>query len=148
MHQVEKFAIERELTDIIPLLRKGALVAQSPTLYEDIDGAEALNPDEIAHLRDEVLHKWRQPVALYFTIITCSVGAAVQGWDQTGSVSPQGDAMSSSPPLTNTRMEQTCRFLPCLELGANQTTILSLWDWSIRLPTSRAHSSAAGSATR
>lgn len=32
-----------------------------------------------------MLHKWRQPVALYFTVILCSIGAAVQGWDQTGS---------------------------------------------------------------
>jgi len=32
-----------------------------------------------------VHHKWRQPIALYFTIILCSIGAAVQGWDQTGS---------------------------------------------------------------
>jgi len=32
-----------------------------------------------------VLHKWRQPIALYITIVICSVGAAVQGWDQTGS---------------------------------------------------------------
>jgi len=31
------------------------------------------------------LRKWHQPWALYVTIITCSVGAAVQGWDQEGS---------------------------------------------------------------
>jgi hypothetical protein len=36
-------------------------------------------------LRKEILHKWRLPWKLYLTIITCSVGAAVQGWDQTGS---------------------------------------------------------------
>jgi MFS family permease len=47
---------------------------------------------EIESLRDEVLHKWRQPIALYITIVTCSVGAAVQGWDQTGKL------MSEWPP--------------------------------------------------
>lgn len=31
------------------------------------------------------LYRWRQPVALYLTVVLCSVGAAVQGWDQTGS---------------------------------------------------------------
>lgn len=31
-----------------------------------------------------MLHKWRQPISLYITIVICSVGAAVQGWDQTG----------------------------------------------------------------
>lgn len=36
-------------------------------------------------LKDEVLYKWRVPRILYLTIITCSIGAAVQGWDQTGS---------------------------------------------------------------
>jgi sugar porter (SP) family MFS transporter len=60
-------------------------VAQDPTNYEDIDGEYALSPLEVEDLRNEVLHKWRQPRALYFTIITCSIGAAVQGWDQTGS---------------------------------------------------------------
>ncbi|KAJ5644706.1 hypothetical protein N7507_010717 [Penicillium longicatenatum] len=63
-------------------LTKGALVARDPTAYESVPD---IHPEEIAALRDEVLHKWRQPKALYFTIILCSIGAAVQGWDQTGS---------------------------------------------------------------
>lgn len=33
---------------------------------------------EITAIRDETEHKWRQPFALYFTIILCSIGAAVQ----------------------------------------------------------------------
>lgn len=85
LDQVEDFANTRGLQEILPLLRKGALVARDPTNYEDITGAEALNELEIEALRDEVLHKWRQPIALYITIVICSVGAAVQGWDQTGS---------------------------------------------------------------
>ena len=69
---------------MLPLLRKGALVTRDPSNYEDISGDEALDDAEIEALRDEVLHKWRQPKALYYTIIICSIGAAVQGWDQTG----------------------------------------------------------------
>ena len=69
----------------LPLLQKGALVARDPTNYEDIQGEHALSMIEVEILRSEVLHKWRQPLALYVTIITCSIGAAVQGWDQTGS---------------------------------------------------------------
>ncbi|EDN96833.1 hypothetical protein SS1G_01759 [Sclerotinia sclerotiorum 1980 UF-70] len=84
-HQVEDFATKHQLLEIIPLLIKGALVAQDPTNYEDIKGENALNDEEIECLRDEVLHKWKQPWALYATIIACSIGAAVQGWDQTGS---------------------------------------------------------------
>lgn len=31
------------------------------------------------------LDKWTQPRDLYVTVVLCSVAAAVQGWDQTGS---------------------------------------------------------------
>lgn len=84
MREVDEFANQRDLVDILPILRKGALVARDPSNYEDIDGPEALDGEEVECLRDEVLHKWRQRKPLYFTIICCSVGAAVQGWDQTG----------------------------------------------------------------
>ena len=30
----------------------------------------------------------RQPKTMYFTVILCSIGAAVKGWDQTGSNGP------------------------------------------------------------
>ncbi|WYZ36598.1 hypothetical protein EsH8_II_000104 [Colletotrichum jinshuiense] len=85
LRDVEAFAQEKSLVEYIPILKKGALVAQDPDGYEDIDGPEALDSTEIQVLRDEVLHKWRIPKILYVTIITCSIGAAVQGWDQTGS---------------------------------------------------------------
>lgn len=85
LHDVEQFAQEKGLTDNLHLLQKGALVAQDPTNYEDLSGEFTLSETEIEDLRNEVLHKWRQPLALYVTIFTCSIGAAVQGWDQTGS---------------------------------------------------------------
>lgn len=65
-------------------IRKGALVARDPTGYEDITGEEVLDQKEIDALRDEVLHKWRITGQLLLTVITCSIGAIVQGWDQTG----------------------------------------------------------------
>jgi hypothetical protein len=83
--QVDEFCRQRGLEDYRLLVRKGALVAQDPTGYEDIIGDEALTADEIESLRNEVLHKWRIPRTLFLTVITCSLGAAVQGWDQTGS---------------------------------------------------------------
>ncbi|KAH6996798.1 hypothetical protein EDB80DRAFT_813564, partial [Ilyonectria destructans] len=85
MAQVDEFCREKGLDEYRPVIRKGALVAQDPTGYEDITGEEALDEIEIESLRDEVLHKWRVPNVLYLTIATCSIGAAVQGWDQTGS---------------------------------------------------------------
>ncbi|PSN67775.1 hypothetical protein BS50DRAFT_348632 [Corynespora cassiicola Philippines] len=82
MADVEEFANDKGLTDIIPVLKKGALVAQNPAAFEEI---ELLDDDDREALRQEKAHKWRHPMALYFTIIVCSIGAAVQGWDQTGS---------------------------------------------------------------
>ncbi|MDI1489628.1 MAG: hypothetical protein OHK93_000825 [Ramalina farinacea] len=81
-YNVEQFAQESNMQDMAPLLKKGALVAQDPPAFESI---EELDEVEREALRNEVLHKWRQPGALYFTVILCSIGAAVQGWDQTGS---------------------------------------------------------------
>ena len=79
---MEEFAREKGLEDAVPLLKKGALVAQDPAKFEEIKGEHELSEDEINAIRDEKLHKWRAPKLLYLTIATCSIGAAVQGWDQ------------------------------------------------------------------
>ncbi|KAL8692978.1 MAG: hypothetical protein Q9218_002095 [Villophora microphyllina] len=79
---VEDFATEVGMTEHTALIKKGALVAQDPSAFEQID---ELDKFEKNALRNEVEHKWRQPWSLYFTVILCSIGAAVQGWDQTGS---------------------------------------------------------------
>ncbi|PTB80748.1 hypothetical protein M440DRAFT_1325098 [Trichoderma longibrachiatum ATCC 18648] len=73
---VDDFCRLKNLEDHRDLIRKGALVAQDPTGYEDITGSEALRPDEIEALRNEVLHKWRVPWTLLLTVLTCSIGAA------------------------------------------------------------------------
>ncbi|OJJ50259.1 hypothetical protein ASPZODRAFT_139573 [Penicilliopsis zonata CBS 506.65] len=82
LRDVDEFANEFQLTEILPLLRKGALVARDPANFEAVEG---LDQEEIQAIHNEKLHRWRQPWRLYFTIILCSIGAAVQGWDQTGS---------------------------------------------------------------
>lgn len=84
MRDVDKFAQEKNLVEYLPVLRKGALVAQDPENFENISGPEALTEEEKTVLRQEVAHKWHLPWRLYLTIFTCSIGAAVQGWDQTG----------------------------------------------------------------
>lgn len=75
LSDVEQFATEKDLTDISDLLKKGALVAQDPSSFETI--AELDEADRIP-LRREITHKWSQPRVLYYTVILCSVGAAVQ----------------------------------------------------------------------
>ncbi|KXT04856.1 hypothetical protein AC578_3423 [Pseudocercospora eumusae] len=82
MADVEAFATEKGMTDELELLKKGALIAQDPANFENI---QALDEHEKEFLRHEATHRWSHPLALYFTIIVCSIGAAVQGWDQTGS---------------------------------------------------------------
>jgi hypothetical protein len=77
MRDVEDFAREHDLEDIIVHLKKGALVAQSPN---DFDNIEMLVGEDKQHLRFEKEHKWKHPLQLYITIIVCSIGAAVQGW--------------------------------------------------------------------
>ncbi|KAI0831624.1 hypothetical protein F5Y06DRAFT_290517 [Hypoxylon sp. FL0890] len=85
LDQVTRFSEWHGLAEYVPLMRKGALVAQDPAGFEDIQGPEALNEEEIGVLRREITHKWKVPWLLYLTIVTCSIGAAVQGWDQEGS---------------------------------------------------------------
>lgn len=82
LRDVAEFARENDLEDILPLLQKGALVAADPENFENV---KQLDADEKGWLRYEAAHRWSHPIALYLTIITCSMGAAVQGWDQTGS---------------------------------------------------------------
>ncbi|KAL4755371.1 hypothetical protein BDW72DRAFT_200030 [Aspergillus terricola var. indicus] len=91
LRDVEEFAREYDLTDLLPNLRKGALIARDSESFRSVPG---ITPQDIRTIQDETDHKWRQPRALYFTIILCSIGAAVQGWDQTGSNVPLGANLS------------------------------------------------------
>ncbi|KAJ7291220.1 hypothetical protein C8J57DRAFT_1429735 [Mycena rebaudengoi] len=81
--RVATFAKEKELEHILPLLEKGALVAQNPSGFEKLE------------ILDDADREWSHPRALYYSIILCSVAAAcafkaltvyiTRGWDQTGS---------------------------------------------------------------
>ncbi|KAH6695446.1 hypothetical protein F5X68DRAFT_163696 [Plectosphaerella plurivora] len=79
--RVDAFAATKDMTEHAPLIRKGALIARDPQNFEMI---EELDEEDKTFIRNETLHKWRQPKALYATVIICSIAAAVQGWDQTG----------------------------------------------------------------
>lgn len=70
------------MTDVEPLLVKGALLAQSPALFEEL---EELDEADRTAVREEITHRFKLPRTLYFTIILNSIAAAIQGWDQTGS---------------------------------------------------------------
>jgi len=81
LEDVENFANEYGLIDILPLLQKGALVAQNPAGVDQI--AELDDADREALLIERT-RRWHHPKMLYFTIILNSIAAAIQGWDQTG----------------------------------------------------------------
>ena len=81
LQDVETFARGTGLSEHEALLKKGALVAQSPKKFDEI---EELDDEDRRYLHQEVEHRWRQPKLLYFTIFLNSVAAAIQGWDQTG----------------------------------------------------------------
>lgn len=85
MQNVADFAAARGLTEHLAILRKGALVAQNPSDIHLLEGTdEALTPEQAAVLERERTNKWAMPARLFWTIAMCSIGAAVQGWDQTG----------------------------------------------------------------
>ncbi|KKY20426.1 putative sugar transporter [Diplodia seriata] len=76
LSEVDAWAEENDLNDILPLLRKGALVARDPNGFEDIDEFDEADKDAIRHERT---HRWSHPWSLYFTIILNSIAAAIQG---------------------------------------------------------------------
>ncbi|KAM0746490.1 hypothetical protein T439DRAFT_132578 [Meredithblackwellia eburnea MCA 4105] len=82
LSDVTRFAEEKGLTEHLAILEKGALLAQSPLDYDSLD---VLDQNEKDFIKYEHEHKWHLPGILYFTVILCSLGACVQGWDQTGS---------------------------------------------------------------
>ncbi|PLN74730.1 putative MFS myo-inositol transporter [Aspergillus taichungensis] len=77
---VEQFAHEKELSDILDLLKKGSLIAQDPRRFEELP---ELQEEEKVVLRREKTHRWSQPFMMYFMTILCAGSAIVQGMDQT-----------------------------------------------------------------
>lgn len=64
------------------LFGRAALVARDSSRFEMIT---ELSDEERAALQYERDHKWHGPFMLWYSIALCAVGAATQGWDQTGS---------------------------------------------------------------
>jgi hypothetical protein len=64
------------------LFGRAALVARDSERFEMLT---ELNEQERAALIYERDHKWHGSKMLWYSISLCAVGAATQGWDQTGS---------------------------------------------------------------
>ncbi|KAL9004688.1 MAG: hypothetical protein Q9188_002503 [Gyalolechia gomerana] len=78
----QAYAESHGMAEHAALFGRGALVARDPDKIETI--AE-LDEEERAALVYEREHKWHGPVMLWYSISLCAIGAATQGWDQTGS---------------------------------------------------------------
>jgi hypothetical protein len=62
------------------LFGRAALVARDG--FESVAELNEVERNALVYERD---HKWHGPFMLWYSISLCAVGAATQGWDQTGS---------------------------------------------------------------
>lgn len=80
-------------------IRKGAYLAQDHDAFDDLreDGLQ-LKPEERAALVMEDPkrgNKWNQPWIMYALIGCCSLGAAVQGWDEVSDTLPLEESLNT-----------------------------------------------------
>ncbi|KAI4096212.1 MAG: hypothetical protein LQ339_007017 [Xanthoria mediterranea] len=79
MADVESFAKRYDLEYCLDDLQKGALVSQNKSGFEHF---ERLTVEDKTLIREEKLHRWRQPKMMYYMTILCAGSAIVQGMDQ------------------------------------------------------------------
>ena len=70
------------MSEYADLCGRAAVVARSPKEFESAPEIYEEERTALAYERD---HKWHGPFMLWYSIGLCAVGAATQGWDQTGS---------------------------------------------------------------
>ena len=121
MENVEEFVKDKGLEDKLGLFQKAAILAQNPKDFEQIPGMTEedkevirrettrmclnMKPHNSTDIYYFIKDRWSQSRELYFTVVVCSLAAAVQcvlrnyrhshldthllisyrGWDQTGS---------------------------------------------------------------
>lgn len=64
------------------LFEKAALVARDQDRFEQLESLTDAERNALIYERD---HKWHGSKMLWYSIGLCAIGAATQGWDQTGS---------------------------------------------------------------
>jgi len=79
----QAFARKHGLEEYADVFGRGAMIAREDLGQHGV--VSGLLDDEIAALDYEWGHKWHGPRMLWYTVGLCAVGAATQGWDQTGS---------------------------------------------------------------
>lgn len=79
--EARAYAEEHGLAEQADLFGRAALVARDSDSFPSLS---ELSEEERNALQYEKDHKWHGPVMLWYAIGLCAVGAATQGWDQTG----------------------------------------------------------------
>ncbi|EUC50827.1 hypothetical protein COCMIDRAFT_81162 [Bipolaris oryzae ATCC 44560] len=82
VYAAEEWAKKHGLDEHATLFGKAALVARDPERFEMISQLDDTERNALIYERD---HKWHGPKMLWYSIGLCAIGAATQGWDQTGS---------------------------------------------------------------
>ncbi|KAH7402230.1 sugar transporter-like protein [Phaeosphaeria sp. MPI-PUGE-AT-0046c] len=80
--QGQAFAMGFGMEEHTDLFARASLVARDPERFEMLTELKQDERDALIYERD---HKWHGPKMLWFSIGLCAIGAATQGWDQTGS---------------------------------------------------------------
>lgn len=80
LQDVAGFVHTHNLSSYLATFRNAALLLNHADVF-DI----GLTREEETALDAETTSRWQQPRQLYFTVLTCSLGAVMQGWCQTGS---------------------------------------------------------------
>ncbi|KAI4228906.1 MAG: hypothetical protein L6R40_008090 [Gallowayella cf. fulva] len=78
----QAFAESNGMPEHAALFGRAALVARDGDKFEMVDELQQDERDALIYERD---HKWHGPFMLWYSISLCAIGAATQGWDQTGS---------------------------------------------------------------
>ncbi|KAJ5082092.1 hypothetical protein N7532_011135 [Penicillium argentinense] len=77
-----RFAESNGMQEYVDLFGRAAIIARDSKAFEE--SASEFLEDERAALAYERDHKWHGPKMLWYSIGLCAIGAATQGWDQTG----------------------------------------------------------------
>lgn len=82
MIDARAYAESHNMAEHADLFARAAVVARDPSGFPS---APEITEEERTALAYERDHKWHGSRMLWYSIGLCAVGAATQGWDQTGS---------------------------------------------------------------
>ena len=77
-----EFAEKHGMPEHAGLFGRAALVARAGERFEMVSELEDHEREALIYERE---HKWHGSKMLWYSIALCAMGAATQGWDQTGS---------------------------------------------------------------